>query len=1351
MGAEGINKSNAIAALVTITLALVVFGAQFIDDTQAEFDLGTYNNTVYNGSAIILSGANVSGTYTGRVFDAGGNAVWNNLTWQGSTATISDSFLTAAMHLGTNRSEVFDLDGSYYLADMKDSGKNFYLNFSSNLVNNSIIKIHARKDNGVTIGIYAQSDVSGSNPLATFTVNSAAGEWHNISLNIQSSTNAVWLGEGTGSGTDPKDEFDYIYAEVPGANLTFQVRNCSFGNCSDGEFIEADLDNIDLAGRYFQYKVYFSTHDPGITPELYNVTIDYTLLNQPPIVSSLSLTPSSPKTTNALTCSFIITDADQGDSLTADVTWYKDNIVYDSDVQSVTNGTLESSIIGPSNTAKNEEWNCTVIPYDGKDYGSEDSKKVTILNSPPTAPDISLTPGSPYTNDDLVVDPDSQDDDGDSVAYIYRWYRDGEYKAGQITNTVSSTATSKHEVWLVNVTPNDGNEDGPSVQKNVTILNSLPSITSASITPATAYKTTTLTASAQGWVDADGESGAYTYQWFNQNGAITGATSPALTGTYFNKSDQIYCNVTPYDSDDYGTPRSSSTVTIQNSLPVLTVSLATDLGFNGIDEDLIGSFAYSDADSDTMTNNQTKWFKNNIEQTNLADLTALSYTNTSADDIWIFSAMAYDGQNWGNWFNSSPLTILDVSQTYPTLISPPNGTYFNISSVILKYRTPNYANMTCTIFADTNINPVSIITATNFTGKGNFIYNWKNLADNTYYWKVGCTNDSILYNSTIKTFTIDTTFPVTSPNLIQADDPDKDGNIELSWTDDPDAYLYNIYRSSSEILDAANLEKIAATSSLFWEDNTTLHNENYWYALTTVDGAGNENKSVVSNSLNGTANDTIKPKLPLNLTATSFQGITTLIWNKATEDIQGNHDELDLKYKIWYSSASIINLSKSLVSETADYTKIVGQETCSASLCTTYHSLSGSTEYYYFITTIDDADNENLTLGRNFASLNVTASPPTPPSPGGESRGSGGGGGSGGIFYKRDCSEQWSCSKWYSCINGTQARTCVDTNNCRTNKNKPSETRVCGSCVEDWQCGDWTPCVNNRQTKVCFDKNECETENNRPEQERDCMLDTCSDRIKNYGEVGIDCGGPCRACRVRDFLTGGAIALKSSTKPNPFLLIPTMFLLTAFIVIRSIRKSHLKIKKIVETLHLPIIIVILVLLFLSFFGAGIIGLFKAGETPSDYEMVEDRITGLSTNVQYDEGKAKITSTIFLVLASAVLIAVILKKRYPDKFRLKKAAKSHGSWLIEGKKHDIMIEAALEEIEGAHLAEEEANIKAEPAPESLEKNKLQEVRKNVSQIEQVQKEIKTLPSAQNKDEIKEPKTRQEILGQIKKII
>jgi photosystem II stability/assembly factor-like uncharacterized protein len=65
-------------------------------------------------------------------------------------------------------------------------------------------------------------------------------------------------------------------------NLTFQIRNCSLSDCSDSVWQTMDLNNINLTGRYFQYKADFSSQDNSLSPKLYNVSLDYTILDNTP-------------------------------------------------------------------------------------------------------------------------------------------------------------------------------------------------------------------------------------------------------------------------------------------------------------------------------------------------------------------------------------------------------------------------------------------------------------------------------------------------------------------------------------------------------------------------------------------------------------------------------------------------------------------------------------------------------------------------------------------------------------------------------------------------------------------------------------------------------------------------------------------------------------------------------------------------------------------------------------------------------------------------------------------------------------------------------------------------------------
>jgi hypothetical protein len=64
---------------------------------------------------------------------------------------------------------------------------------------------------------------------------------------------------------------------------------------------------------------------------------------------------------------------------------------------------------------------------------------------------------------------------------------------------------------------------------------------------------------------------------------------------------------------------------------------------------------------------------------------------------------------------------------------------------------------------------------------------------------------------------------------------------------------------------------------------------------------------------------------------------------------------------------------------------------------------------------------------------------PLPPSP----PGGGSSGGGGGSASKPVCNENWNCSEWSECSEGTQKRICTDRNNCSIYKNEPPASRNC--------------------------------------------------------------------------------------------------------------------------------------------------------------------------------------------------------------------------------------------------------------------------------------------------------------------
>ncbi|MFQ5531737.1 MAG: hypothetical protein ACE5ES_03935, partial [Candidatus Nanoarchaeia archaeon] len=85
------SKGKKVIGFIFLFLFLIAFtyAAVFQDLTQGDFDNGTYINTLHNGSAVVLSGENLTGNFTSQIFDSTGLSSWDNISWgQGGSYSI---------------------------------------------------------------------------------------------------------------------------------------------------------------------------------------------------------------------------------------------------------------------------------------------------------------------------------------------------------------------------------------------------------------------------------------------------------------------------------------------------------------------------------------------------------------------------------------------------------------------------------------------------------------------------------------------------------------------------------------------------------------------------------------------------------------------------------------------------------------------------------------------------------------------------------------------------------------------------------------------------------------------------------------------------------------------------------------------------------------------------------------------------------------------------------------------------------------------------------------------------------------------------------------------------------------
>ena len=208
-----------------------------------------------------------------------------------------------------------------------------------------------------------------------------------------------------------------------------------------------------------------------------------TVVNTPPTVTGVTLSPSTLYTNDTVTVSASVSDAD-GDSVSVTYEWTVDGVV-------VATGT-SLSLDGTTSFDKHEVVAVSVIADDGADTTTVASSGVTVLNTPPTAPVVEIIPSSPEAGDSLLcsIAIPSSDDDGDTITYTMAWDVDGvPYSAGGSVDTGldsadpgwagPSTATwtddtttgsdvGTEETWTCEATPDDGDDIGPIGSASVT-------------------------------------------------------------------------------------------------------------------------------------------------------------------------------------------------------------------------------------------------------------------------------------------------------------------------------------------------------------------------------------------------------------------------------------------------------------------------------------------------------------------------------------------------------------------------------------------------------------------------------------------------------------------------------------------------------------------------------------------------------------------------------------------------------------------------------------------------------------------------------------------------------------------
>ena len=186
-----------------------------------------------------------------------------------------------------------------------------------------------------------------------------------------------------------------------------------------------------------------------------------TVLNTVPTISSINIQATAGLYNDSMVeCIANVVDPDE--ALTPSLIWQVAGSVV---------GTGISLDLATTAAIPNDTLTCIANITDGN--GGTDNTQVseTLLNRTPTAPSVSISPTAPEEGVDSLtcsIDVPSQDQDGQSISYVYQWTNTGTV-TGYTSDVVPANALTGGEVWTCSVTATDGLDTSTASTDNVTV------------------------------------------------------------------------------------------------------------------------------------------------------------------------------------------------------------------------------------------------------------------------------------------------------------------------------------------------------------------------------------------------------------------------------------------------------------------------------------------------------------------------------------------------------------------------------------------------------------------------------------------------------------------------------------------------------------------------------------------------------------------------------------------------------------------------------------------------------------------------------------------------------------------
>ncbi|MFT7624342.1 MAG: hypothetical protein ACI9WU_003529 [Myxococcota bacterium] len=210
---------------------------------------------------------------------------------------------------------------------------------------------------------------------------------------------------------------------------------------------------------------------------------------------------------------------------------------------------------------------------------------VDAENSAPTGGSALVEPNAVAEGDTVSCHTvGAVDAQNDAIVWLFSWRVNGEVVAGQTEPSITSDHFNKGDEVVCVATPTDGTAEGESVSGKTSawVVNTPPSLQSATLTPTEAQLDDTFQCAFAGWSDPDPvDAPLVQYAWHRASAAgpvdLVGYHSATLAASVLTPGDVVTCTVTPMDDESTGPAVVSNPASVSKGPACQDVGVQLDL------------------------------------------------------------------------------------------------------------------------------------------------------------------------------------------------------------------------------------------------------------------------------------------------------------------------------------------------------------------------------------------------------------------------------------------------------------------------------------------------------------------------------------------------------------------------------------------------------------------------------------------------------------------------------------------------------------------------------------------------------------------------------------------------------